>query len=72
MTSAEAPTLLGWAPLHARRFGHRIGCCLVQDALKGVIPEHFDVFSSTMSQRHGFNTQNGYIPKVGHERNGAE
>ena len=24
-------------------------CCLVQDALKGKIPEHFDVFNSTMS-----------------------
>ena len=53
VTSAEALTLLWWAPLHARRFGHR--CCLVQGTLKGEIPEHLDVFSSTMSQQHGYN-----------------
>ena len=63
VTSAEALILLGWAPLHARRFGHR--CCLVQDALRG---EHIDVFSSTMSQRHGYNTRNGYMPKVSRPR----
>ena len=27
-------------------------CCLVQDAMKEEIPEHFDVFRSTMSQQH--------------------
>ena len=59
-------TLLRWVPLHARRTGHR--CCLVQDALKGKIPEHFDVFNSTMSQQHGYNTRNGYMPKVGRPR----
>ena len=53
VTSAEALTLLWWAPLHARRFGHR--CCLAQDALKGEIPEHLDVLSSTMSQQHVYN-----------------
>jgi len=37
----------------------------VQDALKGKIPKHFDVFNSKTSQQHGYNTQNG-------ERNGAE
>ena len=31
--SAEALTLLWWAPLHAWHLGHR--CCLVQDAIKG-------------------------------------
>ena len=36
MTSAEALTSLQWVILHARRFGHR--CCLVQDAMKGEIP----------------------------------
>ena len=45
VTSAEALTLLGWAPLRGRCFGHR--SCLVQDALKGEISEHLDVFSST-------------------------
>ena len=66
VTSAEALTLLRWVPLHARRTGHR--CCLVQDALKGKIPEHFDVFNSTMSQQHGYNTRNGYMPKVSRPR----
>ncbi|KAK2556930.1 hypothetical protein P5673_021149 [Acropora cervicornis] len=59
MTSAEALTSLQWVPLHARRFGHR--CCLVHDAIKGKIPEHFDVFKSTMSQQHGYNTRNAYM-----------
>ena len=64
--SAKTLTLLWWAPLHARHFGPR--CCLVQDALKGEIPEHLDVFSSTMSQQHGYNTCNGYIPLVNKPR----
>ena len=66
MTSAEALTSLQWVPLHARHFGHR--CCLVQDAMKGEIPEHFDVFKSTMSQQHGYNTQNGYGPIISKPR----
>ena len=71
VTSAEALTSLQWVPLHARRFGHR--CCLVQDAMKGEIPEHFDVFRSTMSQQHGYNTRNGSMPIISKpERNGAE
>ena len=28
------------------------------------IPEHFDVFKSTMSQQHGYNTRNGYMPVI--------
>jgi len=62
VTYAEALTLLLWVPLHARRIGHRYS--LVQDALKGKISEHFDVFSSKMNQQHGYNTRNGYMPKV--------
>ena len=31
----------------------------MQDALKGKIPEHFDVFNSKTSQQHGYDTQNG-------------
>ena len=62
MTSAEALTSLQWVPLHEGRFGRR--CCLVQDAMKGEIPEHFDVFKSTMSQQHGYNTRNGYMPVI--------
>ena len=66
MTSAEALTSLQWVPLHARRFGHR--CCLVQDAIKGEIPEHFDVFKSTMSRQHGYSTRNGYMPVISKTR----
>ena len=64
--TGEALTLSRWASLHARRFGRL--CCFVQDALKGVIPEHLDVFSSTMSQQHGYNTRNSYMPKVSRPR----
>ena len=56
MTSAEALTLLWWAPLH--------GGVSVIDSLKGEIPEHLDVFNSTMSQQHGYNTRNDYMPIV--------
>ena len=38
--------------LHARHVSNQY--CLEQDALKGEIPEHLDVFSSTMSQLHGY------------------
>ena len=63
---AEALTLLRWVPLHARRIGQRY--CLVQDALRGKISEHFDVFNSKMNQQHGYNTRNGYMPKVSSPR----
>ena len=33
---------LKWLPLECRRRGHR--CELVQNAIKGNIPEHFDNF----------------------------
>ena len=29
-----------------------------------VFPEHFDVFKSTTSQQHGYNTRNGYMPVI--------
>jgi len=64
VTSAEA--LLQCVQLHVRRFGRR--CCLVQEAMKGETPEHFDVFRSTMGQQHGYNPRNGYMPKVGKPR----
>ena len=67
ISSANALALLRWVSLHARRFGHR--CCLVEDAMKGTIPEHFSVlFRSTMNQQHGYNTRNGYMPKVSRPR----
>ena len=48
------------------RGGSVIG--VVQDAMKGSIPEHFSVFRSTMNQQHGYNTRNGYMPKVSRPR----
>ena len=33
-----------------------------------ILPEHFDVFNSKMSERHGYNTRNGYMPKVSRSR----
>ena len=66
MTSVEALTSLQWVPLHARRFGHR--CCLVQDAMKGDIPEHLVVFESTMSQQHGYITHNDYLSVISKTR----
>ena len=67
MTSAETLTSLQWdVLLHAKRFGHR--CCLVQDAMKGEIPEHLDVLEPTMSQQHGYNTHNGYLPVISKTR----
>ena len=66
MTSAEALTSLQWVPLHVRCFGHQ--CCLVQDAMKGEIPEYFDVFKSTMSEQHGYNTPNGHMRVISKPR----
>ena len=66
VTSAEALTLLQWVPLRARHIGHR--SCLVQDALRGNIPKHFDIFDSNMTQPHGYNTRNGYLSKVSRPR----
>ena len=60
------PGIVGVVPPHARSFGRRF--CLVKDALKGVIPEYLDVFSCTMSQRHGYNTRNGHMSKVSRPR----
>jgi len=36
--------------------------------MKGEIPEHFDVFRTTMSQQHGYNTRNGYKPRISKQR----
>jgi len=61
-----AEELLSCVQLNVRRSGRR--GCLVQEAMKGEIPGHFDVFRSTMSQQHGYNTRNGYMPKIGKPR----
>ena len=49
-------------PLECRRRGHR--CELVQNAIKGNIPEHFDKFRSPLNSSHGYNTRNGYLPRL--------
>jgi len=59
MSLAEALTSLQWVSLHEKRFGHR--CCVVQDVMKGSIPEHFGVLRSIMNQQHGYNIRNGYM-----------
>ena len=41
LSSAEALVSLKWFPLYVRRFGHR--CLIVQNAMKGDIPEHFKI-----------------------------
>ena len=41
LSSAEALVSLKWFPLYVRRFGHR--CLIVQNEVKGDIPEHFKI-----------------------------
>ena len=62
MSSSEALEHLKWIPLAGRRFGHR--CCAVQNAIKGDIPEHFNIFKTTMKYSHGYSTRNSYLPKL--------
>ena len=45
-----------------RRFGH--GCLIVQNAVKGDIPEHFEIFRAPLSQLHNHNTWKGYLPRL--------
>ena len=42
LSSAEAMASLKGFPLHGKRFGHRF--LNVQNAIKGDVPEHFDIF----------------------------
>ena len=62
VSSKEALKTLKWLPLECRRRGHR--CELVQNAIKGNIPEHFDNFRSPLNSSHGYNTRNGYLPRL--------
>ena len=61
-SSTEALQYLNWVPLAGRRFGHR--CVVVQAAIKGEIPQHFESFPSTLRNSHGHNTRNGYLPRL--------
>ena len=47
VSSKEAMKTLKWLPLEYRRCGHR--CELVQNAIKGNIPEHIDNFRSPLN-----------------------
>ena len=49
--------MLIWFPLYVRRFGHR--CLIVQNAIKGDIPERFEIFRNPLS--HNCNTRNCYL-----------
>ena len=61
LLSAEVLTSLKWLPLHGRRFGHR--CLAVQNAIKGVVPEHFDIFRTPLRRLHDYNTRNSFLPR---------
>ena len=58
----EALKCLNWLPLAVRRLFHR--CIAVENAIKGNIPQHFESFKSTLRSSHGYNTRNGYLPRL--------
>ena len=62
MSSSEALKCLNWLPLAVRRLSHR--CIAVENAIKGNIPQHFESFKSTLRSSHGYNTRNGYLPRL--------
>ena len=62
MSSSEALKCLNWLPLAGRRLSHR--CIAVENAIKGNIPQHFERFRSTLRSSHGYNTRNGYLPRL--------
>ena len=37
---------------------------MIQNSLKGNIPEHFAYFRANLCQSHGYNTRNGYLPRL--------
>ena len=62
MSSSEALKCLNWLPLAVRRLSHR--CTAVENAIKGNIPQHFESFKSALRSSHGYNTRNGYLPRL--------
>ena len=62
MSSLEALKCLNWLPLAGRRLFHR--CTTVENAIKGDIPQHLESFKSTLRSLHGYNTRNGYLPRL--------
>ena len=63
-SSAEALALLiqKWLSLTGRRFGHR--CLTAQNAIKGDVPEHFDILRTPLSRLYNYNTRNGCLPRL--------
>ena len=62
MSSSEALKCLNWLPLAGRHLFHR--CTTVENAIKGDILQHFESFKSTLRSLHGYNTRNGYLPRL--------
>ena len=62
ISSSETLKCLDWLPLAVRRLSHR--CIAVENAIKGNIPQHFESFKSTLGSSHGYNTRNGYLPRL--------
>ena len=62
MSSSEALKCLNCLHLAGRRISHR--CTAVENAIKGNSPQHFESFKSTLRSSHGYNTRNGYLPRL--------
>ena len=62
MSSSYALKCLNWLPVAGRRLSHR--CIAVENVIKGNIPQHFESFKSTLRSSHGYNTRNGYLPRL--------
>ena len=62
MSSSEALKCLNCLPLAGRRLSHR--CIAIENAIKVNIPQHFESFKSTLRSSHGYNTRNGYLPRL--------
>ena len=60
--SSEALKCLNWLPLAGRRLSHWF--IAVENAIKGNILQHFESFKSTLTNSHGYNTRNGYLPRL--------
>ena len=62
MSSSEALKCLNWLLLAVRRLSHR--CIAAENGIKGNIPQHFESFKLTLRSSHGYNTRNGYLPRL--------
>ena len=62
MSSDKAMKSLKWVPLARRRLRHR--CAAAQRAIIGDIPEHLQCFRLPSGNLHGYNTRDGYLPRL--------